>query len=532
MKFSSINISVLGASLLLCAAAFTSCCNDNDWDTDGTHNRPFHTTTLTVDPKDDRAGIIFDKIPNAIGYQVELSRDTLHDGIELNANGKSQVFVLHNSPDTIYDLQGATKYFIRMRTIGEGETFSKWKYLAKYSFTTKSEQIITDIIPSSTSAIVKFVPGKTIDEAYIYRNEDSTKLDNSTIDIANGVVTVTGLLANTTYRIKLWNEKNVRGNMVFKTTEAFPEGYDIINLTAGDDLNTILASATNDKVVILMAPGMEYSMPIGEEGNPKTPNIPANITSVYFWGAAGEVQPIFHVRGMGLEGNKDIIRFYNTALINDGPSDHYVLNIKGNYDINKIQIDKCTIKDTRGVVRFQSITGGTVGEVTINNCQISNIGSYGVFNSKGQSALTLKELNISNTTMNGVAAGALINIHQENAKVNIDHCTIYNCVQAGKPIIDVNKLESIVPYVANTLIGPFNGSDGEKTIKGCSLKSVDVNNTFYTNDQLWNSGYELGNMIDASSTDFWTNAAEGDFSITISYRDEYSKYGDPRWVTE
>ena len=273
-------------------------------------------------------------------------------------------------------------------------------------------------------------------------------------------------------------------------------------------------------------------MPIGEEGNPKTPNIPANITSVYFWGAAGEVQPIFHVRGMGLEGNKDIIRFYNTALINDGPSDHYVLNIKGNYDINKIQIDKCTIKDTRGVVRFQSITGGTVGEVTINNCQISNIGSYGVFNSKSQSALTLNELNISNTTMNGVAAGALINIHQENAKVNIDHCTIYNCVQAGKPIIDVNKLESIVPYVANTLIGPFNGSDGEKTIKGCSLKSVDVNNTFYTNDQLWNSGYELGNMIDASSTDFWTNAAEGDFSITISYRDEYSKYGDPRWVTE
>jgi len=302
-----------------------------------------------------------------------------------------------------------------MRTIGEGETFSKWKYLAKYSFTTKSEQIITDIIPSSTSAIVKFVPGKTIDEAYIYRNEDSTKLDNSTIDIANGVVTVTGLQANTTYRIKLWNEKNVRGNMVFKTTEAFPEGYDIINLTAGDDLNTILASATNDKVVILMAPGMEYSMPIGEEGNPKTPNIPANITSVYFWGAAGEVQPIFHVRGMGLEGNKDIIRFYNTALINDGPSDHYVLNlngnydhyvlnIKGNYDINKIQIDKCTIKDTRGVVRFQSITGGTVGEVTINNCQISNIGSYGVFNSKSQSALTLNELNISNTTMNGVAA--------------------------------------------------------------------------------------------------------------------------------
>ena len=61
---------------------------------------------------------------------------------------------------------------------------------------------------------------------------------------------------------------------------------------------------------------------------------------------------------------------------------------------------------------------------------------------------------------------------------------------------------------------------------------MDVNNTFYTNDQLWNSGYELGNMIDASSTDFWTNAAEGDFSITISYRDEYSKYGDPRWVTE
>ena len=321
--------------------------------------------------------------------------------------------------------------------------------------------------------------------------------------------------------------------MSFKTTEDFPEGYDVINLSVNDDLNEILATSSNSKVVILMPQGMEYFMPKGTDGTYTTPVIPENITSVYFWGAVGESQPTFHARGINVNGNKDIVRFYNLNLVNEGTGADYILNISGSNDINKIQIDKCSVSKTRGVVRFQSINGGTVNEITINNCMISNIGSYGVFNSKGQKALNIGTLNLTNSTISGVAAGALINADQSGMNINVDHCTIYNSVQAGKSLIDVNKLTDIVPNISNTLIGPFNGSDGTKTIKGCSMKGqVNVSSTFYTSDQLWNSGFELGNDIPATSKDFWTDAVNGDFTITVAYRDTYGQYGDPRWVTE
>lgn len=534
MKLRTLNTSTLGALMLLSVASFTSCCDDNDWDVDGSHDRMFHTTSLSVDAKDDRVGVIFDKVPGAIGYQVEINRDTLYDEVELNANGNSIIQELQNSPDTIYDLEGSTKYFLRMRTLGENGKVSNWKYLAKYSFKTKSEQIITGIVPGPRTATVYFNGAKAIDRAFYYKSsEDSVRIDDAAIDTENGVINITGLKANTTYRVKLWNGENCRGNMSFKTTEDFPEGYDVISISAGDDLNAILAGAANDKVVILMAQGLEYFMPKAADGTYTTPVIPANITSVYFWGAAGEGQPVFHVRGINVTGNKDIVRFYNLKLVNDGPSADYVLNITGANDINKIQIDKCTVMDTRGVVRFQSIDGGTIGDITINNCIITNIGSYGVFNSKDQKNLHIGALNLTNSTVSGVVAGALINVHQSGMEINIDHCTIYNCVQATKSIIDVNKLTDIVPYISNTLIGPFNGSDGTKTIKGCSIKNqATINNTFYTSDQLWNSGFEFGNEISATAKDFWVDAENGDFTIAVAYRDTYGQYGDPRWAAE
>lgn len=531
MKLKSINISALGALMLLSAVSFTSCCDDNDWDVDSSHDRMFHTTSLSVDPKDDRVGVIFDKVPGAVSYQVEINRDTLYDEIELNANGNSIIQELQNSPDTIYDLEGTTKYFLRMRTMGENGKVSKWKYLAKYSFKTKSEQIITNIVPSSRSAKVYFNAAKTVDRAYVYKDEDSIKIDD--INFEEGIANVTNLKANTTYRIKMWNGENCRGNMQFKTTEDFPDGYDVITLSVGDDLNAVLAGSASDKVVILMPQGLEYFMPVKADGSYDTPVIPENITSVYFWGAVGETQPIFHARGVNVAGDKGIVRFYNLTLVNEGTGADYVLNISGSNNIDKIQIEKCTVRDTRGVIRFQSIGGGTVNDITINNCVITNIGSYGVFNSKDQKLLQIGSLNVTNSTISGVAAGAMLNVHQDGMTVNVDHCTIYNTVQGGKSLIDVNKLTGIVPSVNNTLIGPFYGSNGTATIKGCSMKNQsNVNNTFYTKDVLWNSGYEFGNEIPADYTDFWTDAANGDFTITVAYRDTYGQYGDPRWVVE
>ena len=472
-------------------------------------------------------------MPNTVKYVVEVSTDSLYDGVAENASGKSIVKELTSTPDTIYDLTGATKYYIRLRGVSAEGKSSNWKYLDSYSFKTKSEQIITNVVPASTTADVYFTAGKTIDAAYIYEDKaDSIKQAVTASEVEAGHLVLKGLKDNTSYTVKLWNGTAVRGTMAFKTTEAYPDGYQIITLTEDADLNTLLASATNDKVVVVFPQGLDYKTPLGEDGKNKTPLIPANINSIYFWGAAGEAQPTFHTMGVQLDGSTDkgVVRFYNLNLINDNKTADYVMNINAAVNINSIEIEGCNISDTRGIIRFQSIGSEcAVKNVIINNCVMDNIGSYGLFNAKGQTKLKLGALTISNSTIYGVEAGALVNVQHDGLLINVDHCTIYNCVQTGKSLFDVNKITSTQLIIENSLIGPFYAAD-DTTIKGMSVKNQqNVSTTYYTNDLNWNAGYEIGDEINGSSTDLWTDPAIGDFTIKSAFKSQYEAYGDPRW---
>ena len=534
MKFNNITKKVsLGAAVLLAAISFNSCTDKNDWDVDPSYDRLFHTTSLSVTPFDDRAAVEFKLMANTEKYIVEVSKDTLNNDVAENANGKSIIKELTSTPDTIYDLDGSTKYFIRMRGVSADGKSSNWKYLDKYSFKTKSEQIITNVVPSSTSADVSFLAGKQVDAAYIYKDGDSVKQDISAAEVAAGLIKLTGLKANSSYKVKLWNGDIVRGSYSFKTTEAFPEGYQVITLAEGDDINDILANAENDKVVIVFPQGMDYKTPLDADGKNKVPTIPANIKSIYFWGAAGETKPTFMPLGIKFDGNntdRDIIRFYNLKLRNKGMNDNYVLNISGGNNINSIEIDKCDISLTRGVIRFQNISSTPkVGKININNCTIDSIGSYGVLNSKGQT-MSIPILNITNSTISTVAASAIVNVQQADMKMTVDHCTIYNCVQSGKSMFDVNKLTDVTLEMNSCLIGPFNNNDGS-TIKGMSVKNQqNIYSTYYTNDQKWNSGYEIGDEISGSSTELWEDPAKGNFTIKSAFKSQYESFGDPRWI--
>ena len=521
--------------MLLAAISFNSCTDKNDWDVDASFDRLFHTTSLSVSPLDDRVGVEFKKMPNTAKYIVEINTDTLNNDVTENANGKSIIKELTTTPDTIYDLQGSTKYYIRMRGISEEGKSSNWKYLDKYSFKTKSEQIIESVTPATYTADVTFKAGKQIDAAYIYKDNDSVKQDVSAAEVEAGLITLTGLKANTTYKVKLWNGEVVRGSYSFKTNEAYPEGYEVITLAEGDDINNIMANTTSDKIVIVFPQGLDYKTPVGEDGKNKVPVIPGNIKSVYFWGAAGDTKPTFHPLGIKFDdttADRGVIRFYNLNLVNNGKTDNYVVNMGGANNIESLEIEKCNISKTRGVVRFQNIGSNcTVSKISINNCVIDEIGSYGVVNTKGQTKMTIGKLDITNSTISGVEAGAMVNIQNAGLTIKVDHCTIYNCVQGAKSMFDVNKLTDTKVIMSNSIIGPFYGSDGEATIKGVSMKNQqDVTSTFYTNDQKWNSGYELGDEISGSSVDFWENAGNGDFTIKSAFKSQYENYGDPRWV--
>lgn len=535
---SIIGKALFGAMMLLGGASFTACTETNDWDVDPAYDRLFHSSKVSVSPGEDQAEVTFKKMPDAEFYVIEISTDTLFDEVETTEHsiyfGDKEDARITTSPYTMTGLEGSTKYYFRIKSCATNGKGSTWKYLddteSNYSFTTKSEQIILDVVPGSKTVKVSFKAGKQITEAQIVKDDEVLVSQPVTADeVAAGELTISGLNAKTSYTVQLLNGENVRGKMKFTTTEPFPDGYEVINVAAGDDVKDLLANATSDKVVVVFPQGMEYTA-LNEEAQTSTIKVPENIKSVYFWGAAGESKATVKFKGVSFESSSmDVVRFYNLNLQYGANSDGYVLNQSGTFTLNSLEMEKCDVKDIRGIFRFQSIVNSTVNAIKINDCVLTNIGTYGIVNTKDQKSLTLGTVSITNSTLNTINS-VLTNTSQANFSITLDHCTIWNCVPATKPYFDLQKQTGVTVACTNSLIGAYyDFKDAAQTVKGSSLKDIDATGTVYTSDFNWNSGYEIGSQISETSVQLWANPAKTGADFTVQ-NSSYKNLGDPRWI--
>lgn len=535
---SIISKALFGAMMLLGGASFTACTETNDWDVDPAYDRLFHSSKVSVSPGEDQAEVTFKKMPDAEFYVIEISTDTLFDEVETTEHsiyfGDKEDARITTSPYTMTGLEGSTKYYFRIKSCATNGKGSTWKYLddteSNYSFTTKSEQIILDVVPGSKTVKVSFKAGKQITEAQIVKDDEVLVSQPVTADeVAAGELTISGLNAKTSYTVQLLNGENVRGKMKFTTTEPFPDGYEVINVAAGDDVKDLLANATSDKVVVVFPQGMEYTA-LNEEAQTSTIKVPENIKSIYFWGAAGEFKATVKFKGVSFESSSmDVVRFYNLNLQYGANSDGYVLNQSGTFTLNSLEMEKCDVKDIRGIFRFQSIVNSTVNAIKINDCVLTNIGTYGIVNTKDQKSLTLGTVSITNSTLNTINS-VLTNTSQANFSITLDHCTIWNCVPATKPYFDLQKQTGVTVACTNSLIGAYyDFKDAAQTVKGSSLKDIDATGTVYTSDFNWNSGYEIGSQISETSAQLWANPAKTGADFTVQ-NSSYKNLGDPRWI--
>ena len=535
---SIISKALFGAMMLLGGASFTACTETNDWDVDPAYDRLFHSSKVSVSPGEDQAEVTFKKMPDAEFYVIEISTDTLFDEVETTEHsiyfGDKEDARITTSPYTMTGLEGSTKYYFRIKSCATNGKGSTWKYLddteSNYSFTTKSEQIILDVVPGSKTVKVSFKAGKQITEAQIVKDDEVLVSQPVTADeVAAGELTISGLNAKTSYTVQLLNGENVRGKMKFTTTEPFPDGYEVINVAVGDDVKDLLANATSDKVVVVFPQGMEYTA-LNEEAQTSTIKVPENIKSVYFWGAAGESKATVKFKGVSFESSSmDVVRFYNLNLQYGANSDGYVLNQSGTFTLNSLEMEKCDVKDIRGIFRFQSIVNSTVNAIKINDCVLTNIGTYGIVNTKDQKSLTLGTVSITNSTLNTINS-VLTNTSQANFSITLDHCTIWNCVPATKPYFDLQKQTGVTVACTNSLIGAYyDFKDAAQTVKGSSLKDIDASGTVYTSDFTWNSGYEIGSQISETSAQLWANPAKTGADFTVQ-NSSYKNLGDPRWI--
>ncbi len=533
-----ISKALLGATLLLGGASFTACTETNDWDVDPAYDRLFHSSKVSVSVGEDNAEVTFKKMPNVEYYVIEVSTDTLYDDVETTEHsiiyGADEDNRITTSPYTITGLEGSTKYFLRIKscaTTGKGST---WKYLDdsdyNYSFTTKSEQIISDVVPGSTKVQVNFTAGKELTKAQVVKDDAVVSEKDVTADeVAAGTLTIDGLKAKTSYTVQLLNGENVRGKMKFTTTEAYPEGYEVITLAEGDDVRALLQNAATDKVVVVFPQGMNFTATSTEAAIANI-KIPENIKSIYFWGASGDTKPSLKFKGITFESSSmDIVRFYNLDIQYGSDSDGYVLNQSGTFTLNSLELEKCNVHDIRGIFRFQSIVNSSVQNIKVNDCVFTKIGSYGVVNTKDQTSLTLGTVSITNSTLNTINS-VLTNTSQSNFSISLDYCTLCNCVAAGKAYFDVNKKEGVSVACTNSLIGVnYGGYDETKPMKGNSMKDIVSDGTVYTSDFNWATNYTIGSQISETSADLWVNPTKDNGDFTVK-NPTYKNLGDPRWI--
>lgn len=534
-----------GAFMLLTSIIGTACTDGNDWNVDSTHDRLFSVTAsdISVSAKPTSAEVSWGVVPDAEYYVMEYSTDSLYDEIAMGGTEHSVIVgedkSIVESPYTITGLQGETKYFLRIKSMSSAKADSKWTYLEKYSFKTSTEQILNEVASiTGESAVLSWTEGAEVTSLKLAEAKDDVEeVDTTYIELDAAAVaassyTLTGLSPKTKYSVSIYNGNVKRGTRTFTTTESYPAGYDIINVTDAEMLNDVFSNPANyiqengGNVVLVFANGSTTDY----MGESLELTIPAELKSVIFWGESGDTRPVFMPKGLSMAGSHDLIRFYNLDLQNTSSGSDYIVNFNVEGNVGEILIDNCNISKTRGVVRVQTNgANGSIGSINIDNCVLTDIGSYAIVQTK-VSGFTLNSISLSNSTISTVNAGGVLITQQDNVNISIDACTFYNCVTSGKSFIDINKMSNVTVDVKNTIIGQLYSYTSGSTIKATSVKNIaTTTNLFTTTDCPYNSGYEWGEMLNVSSTELFVNPAEGDFHIQSASQSDVAGAGDPRW---
>ena len=531
MKIST-NIHTLLSIICLTVISFSSCDKSNDWSSDERYNRLFRSNNLAVTPQTFEAEVIWNATPNTDYYIIEVNKneftnDELQEGSIIYGEDKG----ITSSPYSITGLEEQTTYYLRLRSCSESAQPSKWCTLEDGTFTTKSEQIIeSSSNVTSKNATIHWTAGVDVTHFLIESTEEETRRDITANEKNAGQATLTGLKAATTYKVSIYNNQKLRGNCKFETTEDFPEGYNIANLKEGDDIDAVLAEQQGDVVLVFPA-GSTF------ERTEKL-SIPASVNAIIFWGASGGTQPNFKPKEVTATENTTSIKFYNMNLYNNGKSGDYMINQDAmTTDVN-ISFDKCNVSKTRGILRVQG--GGvdcSINSIEFTNTTFSEIGSYGVINTKDMTG-NLNSIHSSKCTFNNVAAtdGPTFTLTATNTihpiTFTIDQCTFYACDQkSGKHFIDANKVELHDIRITNCLFANCGSSDAKNKL--CSIKGIvkETSDNWYTTDCAWHSEAQaMCTEYSKTSAELFEDPENGNFKIKDALFK--NRAGDPQWFSE
>lgn len=318
--------------------------------------------------------------------------------------------------------------------------------------------------------------------------------------------TASNLNSSTTYTFSVIKNGAIVGYVTFETEYKAPENA--VQINSGIDFENAITNGSGDVALEI----------IGDIEVESSTKISENITSLTVF-SRGETPARMKVEGIGLNSGVKIskIEFYNLDCTYENTNNGYILNGDSQREIESLIIKKCNIHDIRGVIRLQkSGANSIIGNITISDCILQRIGSYGVVEINVSEATGhFSKITIEKSTINGL--GARLMRFSVPGEIAINQCTFYGFTDKNATI----DATSCTLSVSNVLMGNvINTTTGYK-----ANGSPQISNSYYTTDCSYTKSL-LGEQIELSSVELFTAPSNGDFTVKDT---KYKAYGDPRW---
>ncbi len=537
------NIKFIQILLLLVGIMTIFSCSENEGDYPQTRLfRPVLNSNLIS--QNNEIQVDMAKLKEAVSYDIELSRDNFATVIMKFNTTESKFHIINLLWDTEYQVRATAisadpQYNSKVSDLGSVKT---QKFPSILQAPTATDVI--DVAAKMTW-LTGLGTGAAITQVKVFALADET-LSNplftypvTSAEQLSGTKIVNALLPSTTYQIAIYSGETVRGWEKYTTKVGIAIDATTIDIRGIAPTPTLLfdtLTAAAPGSTIILDGNVTYDMSTTYFFNKSL-----TIKSGYSFGQGGAI--------VNLVSNFNILAGSNVgSIIFDGviltspdtlAAAKYVFNINQSSTIGEITFNNCKMSNYRGVCRFQASTG-TIGKYTVNNCIINNIGGYGVFN-VDVATWTAGDVLFKNSTVYRSVVFMASKSTSPTKSVTVEDCTLNEFVaKAGTWYKWVNEVTNGIT-MKNTIVGHgYDSAPGGTDYAiigyaGLATTSWTITNTYSTSD----FAYVPLNLktipgfpsfsYSKTVTNLWKDPVNGDFNFIDLTFAGIKDSGDPRW---
>ena len=221
-----------------------------------------------------------------------------------------------------------------------------------------------------------------------------------------------------------------KGTKSFATAQKISGDGKRYTMTGTENMVDFLNGITDSEVVLVIPSTAKFEIDDAW-------TLPAHIKSLTLWGLSGEGQAAISLKEIKLDNAVSSFKIWihNMNVTGTDASADYVINDNPTTarTISEFKMDNCNISVFRAVLRMRAAL--TVGLIDIDNCIISNIGSFGII-CVDAATVSVNDISLKNSTVYKLNNTNIITCKSKPALISINHCTFYDAQAKDKYIIN------------------------------------------------------------------------------------------------